>query len=166
MALNCGMASQKSPNLLPALFLAAFALTATAEDPLEEQRKALGERNLTNGGANVVSPRLPKREVTIVYLTAVSAPRQWTAADGRKMVGRLMAFPPPKSGQQGPLEVIRDGKVSLMRSGTKKPVEFPLEKLSAEDQKMVKAIAEAVKKSAQNAKSAEKDAKTADDEPK
>lgn len=117
-----------------------------ADDPIEAQRRALGGGSVSNdGGAVIVAPPPQKPQTKIVYYTAVSPARQWKAADGRMMVGRLMAFSAPKPGESGAVEVIRDGKVRFLKSGAKMPVDFPLEKLSEEDQKYVKGIANAAK---------------------
>ncbi len=128
-----------------------------AEDPIEAQRRALGGGSINNdGGGVIVAPPTPKPQTKIVYYTSVSPARQWKAADGRMMVGRLMAFSAPKPGETGAVEVIKNGNVRFLRSGAKAPVEFPLEKLSEEDQKYVKGIAKAAKNGPPKAPAPEK----------
>ena len=117
-----------------------------AADPVSEARRKLMER--TGGGTGIISPgtRQPP-QVTTVYLTYVSPLREWTATDGRTMQGRLLAFSAPKPGEEGPVIVIKEEKIRLLRSGTKKPAEITLSALSEADQKYVRNISEAAKKS-------------------
>ncbi|MEM1295880.1 MAG: hypothetical protein AAGH89_10980 [Verrucomicrobiota bacterium] len=139
------------------LVILASNLDVVAEDPIEAQRRALGGGSISNdGGAVIVAPPTPKPQIKTVYFTAVSPSRQWKAADGRMMIGRLMAFSAPKLGESGPVEVIREGKVRFLRSGSKSPVDFPLEKLSEEDQRYVKGIAQAAKNGPPKASAPEK----------
>jgi hypothetical protein len=100
----------------------------------------------SGGGASVVSPAPPAPKVVVVTYTAVCAPRQWTDDQGRTMVGRLLSFTEAREGDPTPLVVVRDGQIRFLRSGAERPVDFPLAKLSPEDQDVVRGIEQAIAK--------------------
>lgn len=103
-----------------------------------------GQRDLSGGssaGASLV-PRESTAPQTIT-ITAVSPERAWLSEDGLSVTARLLAFHAPAKPEDGPTEVIRDGKIRFLRSGDKAPIEFELSRLSEQDQLYVKKIAEA-----------------------
>lgn len=131
------------------LFFALIVLSSSSvllhsADPAADARKRMMER--TGGGAGLITPAVKQPQAVVSYITYVSPMREWVSADGRKMHGRLVAFSAPKPGETGPVEVIKDGKVRLVRSGSKKPADFPLQSLSEEDQIYARRIEESAKK--------------------
>lgn len=93
-------------------------------------------------GSSAVSPPEVRH---IVYLSPL---RQWTNAEGKKVLGLLMAFAAPEPGQEGPVQVIRDGKIKLFLPGNDREAAYELEKLGAEDQALIRQIARAAEKGA------------------
>jgi|GEM_PF-5104966 len=126
------------------ILVSFLVMTKGATDPAADARKRMSER--INGGSTTIGPSGGGRKVVTTYLTYVSPLREWSAADGRTMQGRLVAFSAPRPGESGPVEVIRSGKVRLMRAGSQKAVDFPIENLSEDDQAFVKRVAEAAKR--------------------
>ncbi len=132
------------PDLLPLISAWAILTGNAFSDETQNAIRKLGGGSFSGDtGVSVSTPERPAPEVKITYLTAVSTPRQWSTLDGRSMVGQLMAFSSTQTNNDGPIIVIKNGKVNLMRSGAKKPSEFPLAQLSPEDQELVKSIAKA-----------------------
>lgn len=132
-----------SQGALAIAILATVVSPAFSSDPAEA-RKRLTERS--GGGAGVVTVKRKNQKSGTVYITSVSPLRQWTSSDGRIMQGRLLAFSAPKPGEKGEVVVIKEGKVRLLRFGTKWPSDLYLSTLSKEDQKFVmKIVKEAAK---------------------
>lgn len=124
---------------------AQFTVPST---PTQFGKRSLSENGGSSGGnsaVGVVAPRKAPAPI-IVELVAVSPVRVWTNGEGQTMNARLLAYSAPKSGEQGPVEVIRAGKVKFLLAGGKEPIEYPLEKLSPKDQIDIKAIAQAAKR--------------------
>ncbi len=109
----------------------------------------------SGGGANTadvnVTPVPPPPTVirTVTYYS-LSHSRQWTSADGKALVGKLIAFEEhvvetvkgiPESPTPAPVAlpspptVIRDGKVRLLVNN--QPYELPLTRLTKEDQEFI-----------------------------
>lgn len=139
--------------LLAGAFLLVFSGAAEAQFTVPSTPTQFGKRKLSenggSGGGNsavgIVAPREAPAPI-IVELVAVSQARVWTNAEGQTMNARLLAFSAPKSGEKGPVEVIRAGKVKFLLAGGKEPIEYALEKLSQKDQIDIKAIAQAAKR--------------------
>ena len=133
--------------------LASAVEAVLADDPAADARKRMVER--PGGGIGFVTPARKQQKVTTIYITAISQLREWTSSDGRKMQGRLLAYSAPKPGETGQVVVIKEGKIKLLRSGTKKPADLLLSKLSKEDQDFVRQIAEKAAKGPPQAASPE-----------
>jgi len=106
-----------------------------------------GQRDLS--GSSTAGATLAPREPAapqVMTLTAVSPERVWISGDGLSVTARLLAFHAPAKPEDGPTEVIRDGKIRFLRPGDKAPIEFELARLSDQDQIYVKKIAEAAAK--------------------
>lgn len=126
--------------------LAPAGLLMADEDPTEAARRALGNRLNQGGGAgaSISAPKPPPTQVTTITYTAVSEQRQWTNTDGKQIIAHLLAFSAPKAGESGPVVVVHNGNVRfLLEGGNKKPVNYPLEKLSDEDRDVIQGIAAA-----------------------
>jgi len=106
-----------------------------------------GKRDLS-GGSTAGASLVPREPVAaqIITLTAVSPERVWISGDGLSVTARLLAFSAPAKPEDGPTEVIREGKIRFLRPGDKAPIEFELARLSEDDQIYVKKIAEAAAK--------------------
>lgn len=133
--------------------LASAVAVVLAGDPAADARKRMIER--PGGGIGFVTPARKQPKVTTIYITAVSPLREWTSSDGRKIQGRLLAFSAPKPGETGQVVVIKEGKIKLLRSGTKKSADLLLSKLSKEDQTFVRGIADKAAKGLPQAASPE-----------
>lgn len=130
--------------LVPCL---AIGQVTVPPNPNEVSRRKIGE-NGAGGGATVnitPGPSAAARTVVIQY-TAVSPIRQWTNTAGKTMIARLLAFAAPKEGDNGPVEVIRDGKVRFLLDRGTDPIDYPLDQLSQPDQIDIKAIAQAARR--------------------
>lgn len=103
-----------------------------------------GQRDLS-GSSTAGASLVPQEPVApqIITLTAVSPERVWISGDGLSVTARLLAYHAPAKPEDGPTEVIRDGKIRFLRPGDKAPIEFELARLSDQDQIYVKKIAEA-----------------------
>ncbi|MEM7013822.1 MAG: hypothetical protein AAF585_20360 [Verrucomicrobiota bacterium] len=124
--------------------LAPADLLMADDDPTEAGRRALGNRLNQSGGASISAPKQQPPQVTTITYTAVSEQRQWTNTDGKQIIAHLLAFSAPKAGETGPVVVVHNGNVRfLLEGGNKKPVDYPLEKLSDEDREMIQNIAKA-----------------------
>lgn len=154
----------KTPKTLiaGAIALVLSLGSAIAQDSTEDARKAFEDRlkgkpigtgggnNSTgitgSGGASIVAPSQPAKQVVTITYTAVSPMREWTNSDGKVIKAHLLAFAAPADGKQGPVIVIHNKNVRfLLEGGNKKPVDYPLANLSEEDQEFVMRIAEAAK---------------------
>lgn len=130
----------RSAFLLSATLVFCLNHAAIAQNPAaEEARKQLHDRinQPTSPGAKLPARNPTPTVVTITYLTK---DREWTASDGRKLTGRLVAFSAPKAGEQGTVEVIKDGKIRLRPAGSKVSSDIALEKLAIQDQTFVKTL--------------------------
>jgi hypothetical protein len=128
-------------------FLGASFSVCSAQNPLDDPKRRLGERSNGNTGA-IVIPSQPRKQTIISYITYLSKDREWADISGRKMTGRLVAFAAPEPGKEGPVVVTLNGKVRLRRSGAKANSDLPLAQLSQGDQLFVKAVEAGIKKNA------------------
>jgi len=154
-------------NAIPVLLcLGALALPARAQvvpaTPTKFGKRDVGagassSTSISNSGtgsatAGVSQPKTEAMVRTTTYI-AVSPSRQWTSNDGRPLLAKLIGFEDvvtevPKSDiaalnakpvmPPGKPTVLRDGKVRLLVDH--KPVEVPLDRLSAADQEFVNSI--------------------------
>ena len=109
----------------------------------------------SGGGFGVNSqPKTQEKTVRTITYIALSEARQWKSADGRKLLGKLIAFedvtvevkiapgqqPQPAAPPQMPDKptVVRDGQARLLINT--KPSEVPLTRLSEDDQKFIEAL--------------------------
>ncbi len=105
----------------------------------------VGRTDGTGGGSSVEfgPPKRTEPEKVRIELTVVGKEREWTNTEGRKILASLVAFPKePAGSKNAPLEVMRDGKVRLLRGEDYMNVaEYPLEKLSEADREFVSNLA-------------------------
>jgi len=114
----------------------------TPTTPTQFKKRNLGV-GLGSQSIGVGTRKVTKKEKTYerVNYTAVSPERQWRSAKGKAITASLLAF---ENGQvkdhKVPLTLIKEGKVRVLKRGHFKPHLFPLELLSDEDQKYVRAL--------------------------
>ncbi len=82
----------------------------------------------------------------VVQYVAVTPVESWVNVEGKTIEARLLAFSAPEAGKSGPVEIIRDGKVRLLVSGRKDPVDYPLEQLGEAEKTKIKSLAELASK--------------------
>ncbi|MEM9281906.1 MAG: hypothetical protein AAGA96_08775 [Verrucomicrobiota bacterium] len=101
------------------------------------------KRNLGEGGSSISGGTVSGsvRQTQTVQYISVTPLRDWTNLDGKTIQARLLAFSAPEPGKTGPVEVIRQGKVRLLLSGGKAPVDYPLENLEEADRSEIERIA-------------------------
>lgn len=135
---------------------AILLLLSVIAQPASAQDSKIPRRGISGGGSfgppriNVI-PQEPVKGKTIVtnasYMT-ISPERQWKSTDGKSILASLLTFNADgKTAEElktTKLEVIKDGKVRLLKGA--KPFILPLDRLSAEDQKFVKGVAESAAK--------------------
>ncbi len=138
------------PFVVAALFWSlgvslTVAQTTVPSTPGEFLKRKLGESGSGSTGtaSTGVKPAAPK--TIVIHYVSVSPLRQWSNTEGKTMMARLLAFSAPKEGEQGPVEVIREGKVRFLLNGGKEPIDYPLSNLSRIDQTEIKRIAEAAR---------------------
>lgn len=141
------------------LFAVAMPLSAQVVNPTTGKKFETRTINGSGGNSgvsinNATKPAPPTKTKLTSYFM-LGEPRQWKSTDGRSMLGTIITFeesviefdaanpaaareavekaPPAKLPDKPTL--IRDGRVRLLVN--KKPVEVPLERLSADDRKYV-----------------------------
>jgi hypothetical protein len=146
---------------LAALFLAfttvSMAQIATPTTPTKfGQRGISGGTNSGNASVNATTTAEATARITSHY--SFGELRQWKSADGRSLLGKMIAFedavievkrqtateaqsaamaaPAPKPPVK--FTLLREGKIRLLVNN--KPFEVPLDKLSAEDQTFAKQV--------------------------
>ena len=131
-----------------------FVLSAEAQtvppNPLVPKKSGeTSSRNLGGGGdlgtstgANIDSS---KKTVVIQYVT-VTPLQDWTNVDGKTVKARILAFSAPPAGKDGPIEVIREGKIRMLIPGNSKPVDYPLAQLTRNHRDEIEQIAKAAAK--------------------
>lgn len=131
---------------------AAFAQVVPTT-PGRFKMKPFGETGDSAGIASTPKPaETTYRQVTYI---ALSQPRQWKSADGKSLLGKLIAFedivvvskaaaPDPALAPTMPakLTVVRDGKARLLVNS--KAFEVPLDRLGEDERKFVAQIQTAV----------------------
>ncbi|MBK8036602.1 MAG: hypothetical protein IPK22_05630 [Verrucomicrobiaceae bacterium] len=149
-------------NRLTGIFLAlsmtALAQIATPTTPTKfGQRGISGGTNSGNAAVNV-APAASEATARITSHYSFGELRQWKSADGRSLLGKMIAFedavievkrqpaaeaqsaamaaPAPKPPEK--FTLLREGKIRLLVNN--KPFEVPLDKLSAEDQAFAKQV--------------------------
>lgn len=136
------------------LFLAvlSFGASATAiaqltvpPNPGKVTKRNLGE-NGGSGASTGASAVTPSSGTVIVQYIAVTPVEAWANLEGKTMEARLLAFSTPATGETGPVEIIREGKVRFLVSGRKEPVDYPLEQLGEAERTKIEAIAKAAAK--------------------
>ncbi|WP_395740546.1 hypothetical protein [Prosthecobacter sp.] len=143
------------------LILLAMATPLCAQVILPATGKKFDTRTINGSGGNAgvsinnTSQPPPSTKARLTSHFTVGDPRQWKSTDGKSLLGTIIIFedavieidaanpaaardavakaPPPKMPEKPTL--IRDGKIRLLVN--QKPVEVPLERLSAEDRKYV-----------------------------
>ena len=144
-----------------------LAITASAQvvptTPTKFGKKNLGGSASLSGGGSSASTGVTRTESptvvrTITYWT-LSGARQWTSADGKPLLAKLIAFEDltvehlkgqpspaaPKLPAQATVE--KDGKVRLLVG--QQPYELAVEKLSEKDRAFVNTVKRAVAKTIQ-----------------
>ncbi len=105
-----------------------------------------GGGSFGGGGINIgpTAPDAPaeKQTVTVTYM-ALTDLRQWTSADGRSILARMVAFDAGDAEAGRAPVVVKDGAIRLLKD--KREYVLPLEKLSAEHRDEALAIAERVR---------------------
>jgi hypothetical protein len=143
---------------LKRLSCCAFALLATGSAVLAQvvpttpgkfKMKPFGESGASAGIASTPKPvETTYRQTTYI---ALSPPRQWKSADGKSVLGKLIAFedlvieskgaaPDPAAAPTMPakITVVRDGKARLLVNS--KPFEVLLDRLGEDEKNFVKGI--------------------------
>jgi len=131
--------------LLVGFFSLVFASLAEGQirlppDPSKVTKRNLGENggSSTSAGASLVPSQ--SRTVVVQYV-AVTPVEAWSNAAGNVMQARLLAFSAPTTGETGPVEIIREGKVRFLVTGRKDPVEYPLDQLGESEKARIQALA-------------------------
>lgn len=132
----------------------AGAQVAVPTTPKNFTMRKMGD---TSASAGIASPTKPAETVyRMVTYVALTPPRQWKSADGRSLLGKLIAFedmvvesknvaPPANEKPVMPatITVVRDGKARLLVD--QKPFEVSLDRLGEDEKTFVKNIDAAVK---------------------
>lgn len=146
-------------KMLLVLFAVAMPLSAQVVNPTTGKKFETRTINGSGGNSgvsinNTAKPAAPTKTKLTSYFM-LGEPRQWKSTDGRSLLGTIITFeesviefdaanpaaareavekaPPAKMPDKPTL--IREGKVRLLVN--QKPVEVPLERLSADDRKYV-----------------------------
>ncbi len=145
--------SRTSATFLAVVFCLIFALAeeSPAQSPVvtPAHPTKFKKRDISGGsntGVGIVTQKPQTRRVITINFTSVTPLRVWTNLEGKGMQARLLAFSAPAEGKQGPVEVIRDGKVRFLLDKASKPTDFALDQLSATDQTYIKNLAAAAAK--------------------
>jgi hypothetical protein len=129
------------------LFVGDAAAQAIPPNPLAPKGSGGSKgRNLGGGGDLGAGVSVPKKQTVVVQYIAVTPTQSWTNTSGKTIQARLLAFSGPKPGEPGPIEVIREGKIRLLVTGRKEPVEYPIEQLKPEHRAEAERIAKAAAK--------------------
>lgn len=150
-------------NFLPfpaAAFLLAFPGTALAQvvptTPTKFSIKPVGSPTASTGATINRTPATTSSSIRqVIYLT-LSPLRQWNSADGKSLMGKLIAWEetvttttkgttapnPPSAPIATKPTVLKDNKVRLLID--QKSYEVPLDRLAAEEQKFIKDLQTAI----------------------
>lgn len=140
-------------TVLVSALIGTIAATAHAQvvptTPKSFQKRGVGDA-FNTANVNVIPAPTPPTIIRTVTYYSLSDSRQWTSADGKALVGKLIAFeehvvetvkgaPEPPTPAPvtlpSPPTVIRDGKVRLLVNN--QPYELPLTRLTKEDQEFI-----------------------------
>jgi hypothetical protein len=125
------------------------AQTIPANPLVPKESGGTSKRSLGGGGdlgtATGATTDPSKRTVVVQYV-AVTPVQDWTNIEGKTIQARLLAFSAPNPGEEGPVEVIREGKVRMLIPGKPKPVDYPLASLTRNHRDEVEQIAKAAAK--------------------
>jgi len=129
--------------------LLGFLVSASAQERIP--RRGISGSGSFGPPKISVAPGETKKVTKVIkqinYL-AISPERQWKSSEGKSIFASLLTFNADgKSAEEMKslkLEVIKEGKVRLLKDS--KPFVLPLERLSVEDQKFVKGVAESAAK--------------------
>ena len=131
------------------LAFSAEAQTVPANPLVPKKSGGTSSRNLGGGGDLGTSTGAKidssKKTVVIQYVT-VTPLQDWTNVDGKTVKARILAFSAPPSGEDGPIEVIREGKIRMLILGKSKPVDYPLAQLTRNHRDEIEQIAKAAAK--------------------
>ena len=120
----------------PASFFLALVFFTAAASPLLAQRSIGdigGGSGFDSGDIGVKVPDRKPESKTVTY-TLISKERTWKSSDGKEVKASLLGWKLP----DGTIEVIREKNIRVMIEKTKKVFQFPLERLSEDDQSFVK----------------------------
>ena len=144
--------------------VAQAPVPVTPSQPTSFKKRDLGTTIGSGVGIGSRNPKLTpaKRVFKTVQYIGIAPERGWKNEKGKTIRGTLLAFENgPKEKVIGPLTLIRDGKVRLLRAGANKPSVFPLSVLSPADQKFIRALDAENKKQGQKQKATPEPAKPA-----
>jgi hypothetical protein len=145
-------------TLLILLLATGVSAQVVPTTPTKFATRGLGG-GMSSSGVGLSSPPKTEPMVRVVSYIALAEPRQWTSADGKAVIGKLIAFEelsvettksaaaaaqPEMPKLQGKPTVVSNGKVRLLVNN--KPFETALDRLSPADQAFVEKIREAVAK--------------------
>jgi hypothetical protein len=128
--------------LFTGLVTSSVAVTAQVVVPANPNK--FTKRSLSeNGGssAGVSGGTVAATKPVVVQYVAVTPVQPWVNLEGKTMEARLLAFSAPESGQTGPVEIIREGRVRFLVTGKKQPIDYPLDQLGETEQAKIKALA-------------------------
>ncbi len=151
--------------LVIAILLAAWADLASAQ-VVPASPKGFTTRTTGGGSSSNIGvtsqPKPQEKTVRTISYISLSEPRQWKSADGKSLLGKLIAFedlivetkiaadakPSPSAPPLMPDHptVVRDAKARLFIDS--KPVEVALARLSEDDQKFIENIRASITASA------------------
>ena len=138
----------KKKPLIVFLLLGVF-VSASAQDRIPS-RGISGSGSFGPPRINVKPGETKSVQKVVKQITymSISPQRQWKSSDGKSIFASLLTFNADGKTSEElkslPLEVIKEGKVRLLKDS--KPFVLPLDKLSEEDQKYVKGVAESAAK--------------------
>lgn len=129
--------------------ISAEGQTVPANPLVPKESGGRSSRNLGGGGdlgaATGAKVDSSKKTVVIQYVS-VTPLQDWTNLEGKTVRARILAFSAPAAGEQGPIEVIRDGKIRMLIPGKSKPVDYPLAQLTRNHRDDLEQIAKAAAK--------------------
>ena len=123
---------------------AQITTPVTPSQPTSFKKRDLGTALGSTSPGVSVGPRNPRPGPTesaykTVQYIGIATARNWTNDKGKTIRGILLAFENgPKEKLAGPLTLISDGKIRLLRTGANKPSIVSINMLSPEDQKFVR----------------------------
>ena len=125
--------------------LAALALIFSSPDAPAQGRSISGN-GFDSGGVNIIPKTDPKPAKTVKTITyvAVTKERVWKSSDKSKkpIIGTMLAF--EQDQKTGKVMILKDEKVR-MKLGNKKPIVFPMSKLSLDDQAFIQKLVDSAR---------------------